>query len=149
MLAAITNGQGKIVGLHRTYLHDGNKAPVDQPKKTLGTLTEDCAIRLFAVSDRLGVAEGIENGIAASAYHRVRCWSLVSAGHMEKFVWPANLRELHVFGDRDSSFTGQKAAYTLAYRARGKGIKVFVDMPREFDIDWADIVKTLATAKAA
>ena len=39
MLAAIRDKAGAPVAIHRTWLRDGKKAPVEQPKKTLGKLS--------------------------------------------------------------------------------------------------------------
>jgi len=45
-----------------------------------------------------------------------------------------------VFGDNDSSSTGQAAAYTLAQRLKAKGITVMAEIPPNADQDWNDVL---------
>lgn len=132
MLALVLQGE-KAVGLHRTYLQDGKKAPVESPRKLLGS---EGLIPLARKDDVLGIAEGIETALAASKRFGVPCWSSISAGGMERMQIPA-VKCLHIFADNDASFAGQKAAYTLAYRAHEKGIDVRVHLP-DWIGDWAD-----------
>lgn len=139
MIAAISNGEGKIVALHRTYVKNGKKADVDMPKKTLGKLDAGCAIRLYPAKDILGVAEGIETSIAAHRIYKIPFWPLISAGQMERFEWPAGIRRLVVCGDNDAGFAGQKSAFALAHRAAMKGLDVEVIIPPDPGTDMADI----------
>lgn len=139
MIAQITDGAGKMVGLHRTYLNDGKKAAVDMPKKTLGKLDASSAIRLYPATEVLGVAEGIETAIAAHRIYKIPFWALISAGQMERFEWPKSVRRLIVCGDNDRSFTGQKSAFALAHRAAMKGLEVECLIPDEVGTDFADV----------
>lgn len=141
MVAAIQDKGGKIVSIHRTYIKDGQQAPVEQPKKVLGKVPTGAAVRLFPATDTLGVAEGIETALAAQQIFKIPVWSVLNAGAMERWDWPAETKTLLCFGDNDSSYTGAKAAYTLAYRARSKGLKVEVLIPSKLDTDWADVVR--------
>lgn len=134
MLALVRVGK-KVVGVHRTYLQHGKKAPVDSPRKLLGSLG---AIPLAAHDGVLGVAEGIETALAAANRFDVPCWSTITAGGMEKLQIPDGVRCLHVFADNDASFTGQRAAYALAYRAYQQKVEVHVHIPSEIG-DWADV----------
>lgn len=140
MIAAIREPSGKPVGIHRTWLYDGKKAPVEQPKKSFGKSTATSAIMLYTAREVLGVAEGIETAIAAHMMFKIPVWSLISASQMERWSWPATVRKLIVFGDADDSFTGQKAAYTLGYRAKSKGLDVEVHIPQHHNVDWNDIL---------
>lgn len=137
MIALVTGPDGSGVTLHRTYLKDGKKASVPSPKKLMpGLPIKGAAIRLFAAGECLGVAEGIETAIAASVMFGIPTWSCVSAGGIESFEPPQNVRNLIVFGDKDESFTGQAAAYALAKRMQQRGITVEIRIPEEGD--WAD-----------
>lgn len=137
MLGAVTDAGGRLVGLHRTYLKDGRKASVATPKKAAGKLAGG-SIKLVPAQDVLAVAEGIETALAVHKRLSVPAWSAVSADGLEKFTWPAGTRRLIVAGDNDSSFTGQRAAYSLAFRAKRDGLEVEVLIPAEVDTDWAD-----------
>ena len=72
------------------------------------------AIRLTAVSEVLGIAEGLETALAASELFEVPVWSCVSAQGIESFEPPAGVNEIVIFSDNDANFAGQKAAFARA-----------------------------------
>jgi putative DNA primase/helicase len=138
MLATITAPDGRAVSLHRTYLQEARKAPVATPKKLMqGLPLSGAAIRLTAVSDVLGIAEGIETALAAFELFEVPVWSCVSAQGIESFEPPEGVREVIVFSDHDANFAGQAAAYRAAHRLKLKGFGVEVIVPPEQG-DWLD-----------
>ncbi len=50
-----------------------------------------------------------------------------------------------VYGDNDESYTGQKAAYTLAFKLKSKGYIVNVVLPEKQGEDFNDLlIKALA-----
>ena len=118
MLAAYTLQDGTAVTIHRTYLTlDGRKANVKNTKKLMPTLKPMAggAIRLFDPVDGLiCVAEGIETALAVHEQTNKPAWSLVSWALMEAFEPPIGVKTVLIFADNDLSYTGQKAAYTLA-----------------------------------
>uniref|UniRef100_A0A6H2A0M0 Putative DNA primase/helicase n=1 Tax=viral metagenome TaxID=1070528 RepID=A0A6H2A0M0_9ZZZZ len=138
MIALVTGPDGKPVTIHRTYLRDGKKAPIESPRKLMphnGTL-KGAAIRLFEPSAyTMGIAEGIETAIAATQRFQIGTWAAVTAGIMESWEPPEGIKEVIIFGDNDANFTGQKSAYILANRLAKKGIKVNVDIPETIG-DW-------------
>ena len=145
MIALVKSREGSNLTLHRTWVQDGDKAPVDVPRKVMpGELNGHGAVRLAEAGEVLGVAEGIETAMAAGNRFGVPTWAALNAGSLKAFDWPETTRELIVFGDHDTSFTGQAAAYTLAMRARAKGLTVTVHIPgvtvsaMKADTDWAD-----------
>jgi putative DNA primase/helicase len=141
LLALVTGPDGRRVTLHRTYLKDGCKAPVPSPRKLMpGKPIKGAAIRLHPAGDVLGVAEGIETALAARQLLSMPVWSCVSAAGIESFVPPESVRKLIVFGDNDTSGTGQAAAWALAKRAIATGIDVEVRIPERMGADWADEV---------
>ncbi len=141
MLAIVTAPDGAGATIHRTYIKDGQKAPVASPKKLMqGMPIKGAAIRLFPLSEVLGVAEGIETALASAQLFNVPTWACVSAGGMESFVPPAEVKKLVIFADNDASFTGQAAAYKLANRLTIAGLVVEVRIPGEVGKDWADVV---------
>lgn len=140
MLGLIQGSDDKLVGLHRTYLaKDGSgQASVPYPKKVLGMVPDGSAIRLFKRERHLGVAEGIETAISAYRLFGIPTWATVTAGGMEKWLPPDGVEQVTVFGDDDKSFTGQKAAYTLANKLSIKGYHVDVRIPETSGWDWND-----------
>ncbi|MDD2988879.1 MAG: toprim domain-containing protein [Zoogloea sp.] len=148
MFATVTAPDGRAVSLHRTYLHDGHKAPVASPKKLAqGLPIAGAAIRLTALSQVLGVAEGLETSLAASELFGVPAWSCISAQGIESFEPPEGVREVIIFADNDENFAGQAAAYRAAHRLKLKGVEAEVVVP-EIIGDWLDVLRLRATEKS-
>jgi len=147
MLATVTAPDGRAVSLHRTYLQEARKAPVLHPKKLMqgGLPIGGAAIRLTAVSEVLGIAEGVETALGASELFEMPVWSCVSAQGIESFEPPAGVRELVIFADNDESFTGQAAAYRAAHRLKLRGFGVEVVVPPQHG-DWLDELNRRAEA---
>jgi len=142
LLARIDDQNGALVSLHRTYLSDGAKAPVSDPKKTLAGGINGAAIRLAQATETLNVCEGLENALAIfkrSGYEPV--WSGISACNLQRLWIPACVRSLRIYADNDadSDFAGQLAAYTLARASRQRHIEVKVFVPHKPGSDWADV----------
>jgi putative DNA primase/helicase len=111
-----------------------------------GTVPKGAAVRLAEVADILGIAEGIETALAASVLYRVPVWSGLNAAGLEAWCPPETVRDIIVFGDHDERFSGQKAAYALAYRLSSKW-RVEVRIPTQPGTDWNDVLhKTVAAA---
>lgn len=142
MLALIRGPDGKGLGLHRTFLSTGGrKADVDQPKKMLGARSiSGGAVRLSPLATVLGIAEGIETAIAASAIHGIGTWACLSAVGVKSFVPPEGIEEVVVFADNDANGVGQIAAYSLMQRLHGTHT-VRVILPPLVGTDWADEAK--------
>ena len=143
MLARFHATDGRCVALHQTYLtQDGCKANVPTPKKmspTSGHLMGGCIPLAQPVDGALGIAEGIETALCASAGSGVPVVAAYSASCLAGFVLPNGLKRLVIFGDNDDSGTGQSAAEKLACRARAAGIAVTVAVPQTPNTDWADV----------
>ncbi len=144
MLAVVSDLDGKPIHLHRTYLGEGRKLDVPEPRKlTPGKVPPGSAIRLSDLSPVLGIAEGIENAMAASARFEVPVWSAINSTLLAQWEPPPGTEEVLIFGDADSKFGGQKAAFTLAHRLaiRPDGPKVAVHLPDTLGKDWADLAR--------
>lgn len=143
MIARVETPEGQPLSIHRTWINGDDKAPVDTPRKMMpGSMAGHGAVRLGEPAyGALGVAEGIETAFAASHRYNVPVWAALNAGSMAAFQWPEGVTDLFVFGDNDSSYTGQAVAYTLARRARSKGLNVTVHIPSEADTDFADMAR--------
>ena len=142
MLSAVQGADGRMVALHRTYLNDdGGKANVPTVKKLTGSFgaVMGAAVRLVPAAERIGAAEGIETAVAACLGSGIPTWAAVSAGGLEAFVWPSQVRDLFVFADNDDNQRGQQAAQRLACRAASAGLAVRVLTPSEAGRDWADV----------
>jgi putative DNA primase/helicase len=139
MLAMVSAPDGSGVTIHRTWLKDGEKAPVATPRKLAqGLPMKGAAIRLSPVGEVLGVAEGLETALAAMQKTGIPTWACVSAGGLESFIPPKEVKRVVIFGDNDESFTGQAAAYKLAKSLVMAGLSVEVRIPEKSGTDWAD-----------
>jgi len=139
LIAAIQDADGRGVSLHRTFLQDGQKAPVDSPKMLMpGSIPSGSAIRLGRAGDVLGIAEGLETAMAASDAFEIPVWAAVSASLLAEWEPPHGVCEVAIFGDNDANFTGQAAAYQLARRISRKNLEVTVHIPPHAGRDWAD-----------
>lgn len=143
MLALVTDDEGRIVTLHRTYLTpEGVKAPVEAPKKLYAGGARGGLIRLGEPSDVLGIAEGIETALSARTLFKIPVWSAVSVGGFQNFTKvPDGVRKVVVFGDNDRSFAGQAGAYALAARLRrdNPSLEIEVEIPKTEGLDWSDV----------
>jgi putative DNA primase/helicase len=134
VVAPIRAPDGMLICAHRIYLAD-----IDPRKKNMevvGTLN-GAAVRLHAVDDEMGIGEGIETCLAAHQLFGVPMWAALTAHGVETFQPPPGLQRLHIFGDNDSNFTGQRAAFVLAHRL-ARTLEVLVNIPAEPGTDWND-----------
>jgi len=142
MVAQVVGHDNLAHNVHITYLtNDGHKAKVNPAKRVgAGQIPDGCAIRLSPSDFHMGIAEGIETAIAASAMNRIPVWSAINAQNLAKWKPPHTVRKVTIFGDNDSSFTGHKAAYTLAQRLVVQDkLEVEVAIPELVNSDWADV----------
>lgn len=145
LLAAVSAPNGKPATIHRTYLTaQGCQSNIDKPKKLMpGSVPRGAAIRLAPYADELGIAEGIETALSATAMFGVPCWALIAEGYMRTWQIPIDLKRLIVFGDNDKNFVGQAAAYEIARRVKTERatahIEVEVRIPDVPGKDWNNI----------
>ncbi len=140
MLAVVRDKAGEALTYHVTYLHDGHKADVPHPRKIMPPLRPiaGAAIRLYPPAEHIVIAEGIETAIAAHEATGLPAWATISAGGMESFDPPAGISQITIVGDNDLSYTGQKAAYALAYRLTARKIKCNVIINETHGKDYLD-----------
>jgi putative DNA primase/helicase len=132
---------GERAALHRTYLAaDGHKADVASPRKMMGAMPTGAAVRLMPHGDVLGIAEGIETAFAASQLFGVPVWAALTADLLQAWEPPASVSTVMIFGDNDTSLTGQSAAFGLGRRLKTKGLTVSVEIPIRVGTDWNDVL---------
>lgn len=141
LLARFDDPNGNISTVHRIYLEEpGTKASIISPKRIASSPAKGGAIRLADASDKLGIAEGIENALACMFATGIPTWATYSCGLMPFVVVPPTVREVVIFGDHDSSGAGQKAAARLEYRLLSEGFTVKRPIPPIVGRDWLDIL---------
>lgn len=144
MVGIVSDVAGVPCQLHRTFLRpDGlAKAEMEAPRKMMpGTIPDGAAIRLSEFKGgTLGIAEGIETAMSASAMYGVPVWSAINSTILAKWVPPEGCEEVVVFADNDPAFGGQAAAYALAHRIAAKlKIPVTVQVPDFVGKDYNDL----------
>lgn len=142
MVSRFAAPDAKASGFHRTFLTgDGRKAPFEKPKMFApGPAPEGGAVRLANSAETMGIAEGIETALSAMQLFDVPVWAACDAGKMLKWRPPTTAKNIIVFADNDSNFTGQLSAYGLASHLLAKGYHVEVRIPDQADSDWNDIL---------
>ena len=129
MIAAVTNLDGNVTGVHRTWLaRDGSgKAPVDTQRKAIGDLLGH-AVRFGVAKEVMAAGEGIETVL--SLRHALPAMPMVaglSAGHLAALLFPAHLRRLYTARDNDPA--GDGARDSLVARAFDAGIEAITLSP--------------------
>lgn len=121
MLAPITR-DGRFLSYHVTYLNQGRKADVPEPRKILPK-TESLsggAVELFPAETEVGIAEGIETAIAAQMLFDIPVWAALNTSLLKAWKPPERIKHVRIFGDYDKNYAGQAAAYALANRLYGQ-----------------------------
>jgi len=138
LIAAVTDLDGAITGVHRTWLDPGGgKAPLDQPRRAMGHLAGN-AVRLGVASDVLTAAEGIETALALkTVMPAMPVAAALSAAHLAALILPPTLRRLYVARDNDGA--GRLAVERLRARARADDIDIRALAPRTEDFN-ADLL---------
>jgi putative DNA primase/helicase len=140
MIIKVQSPRGEVISLHRTFLRNGRKAPIESPRKVLPPTEtlRGSAIRLFPAHEYLGIAEGIETALAAHEMFKIPVWSVINANGVKTFEPPEGVKKVYIFGDNDESFTGQAASYEAAHRLTIKNFAVRVHLPNSAGWDWLD-----------
>ena len=116
---------------------------MESPKKLMaGSLPDGACIMLSEFfGGRLGIAEGIETALSASAMFEMPVWAAISSAMLAKWSPPDGCEEVAIFADNDPKFGGQAAAFALAHRlATGRSaVPVTVHVPDRVGEDWADV----------
>jgi putative DNA primase/helicase len=106
-----------------------------------GKVPHGIAVRLLPHGKVLGIAEGIETAMSAAVLFGIPVWAALTAGFLETWYPPADVECVYIFGDNDSSYTGQAAAYTLARRlVLTEKKEVNVEIPEQTNTDWNDVL---------
>ena len=152
LLAAVTDNDGKLTGVQRTWLDPSGrrKAPVTTPRRAMGHLLGN-AVRLGSpgdgvVRDVMAAGEGIETVLSVRC--ALPCLPLaaaLSAGHLAALLFPPGLHRLYLVRDNDPA--GHWAVEKLMARADAAGIEALVLASTRGD--WNDDLLELGPAAVA
>lgn len=144
LIAVVRDAAGYPVCLHRTYLADNGerKAYVSAPKKLTTAIRDPkgAAIKLYAPTDELCLAEGIETALSIRVATKLPVWSTVSTGLMVGVQIPDSVKRVWVMADNDENGAGESAATKLVSRLLREGKDARLVMPSEIDSDWNDVL---------
>ncbi|WP_442755642.1 toprim domain-containing protein [Methylocystis sp. JAN1] len=138
LVAAVTDLDGAITGVHRTWLDpSGGRAPLAQPRRAMGHLLGN-GVRFGRAVDVLTVAEGLETTLALKTIMpAIPMIAALSAAHLAPLDLPATLRRLYVARDDDEA--GRLAEEKLRERNRHSTIDIRALTPRAEDFN-ADLL---------
>jgi hypothetical protein len=124
LLAAITDLDGRITGVHRTWL-DGSghgKAHVSSPCRALGNQLGH-GVRFGRPSNILLAGEGLETVLSLKTIMpALPMVAALSASHLGALILPPGLQRLYIARDGDAA--GRWAFERLSHRARDAGVCV-------------------------
>jgi hypothetical protein len=123
LLAKVTDNDGTLSGLHRTWLDPANagKAPVEPPRKAMGNLLGH-GVRIGRAADLQSAGEGLETMLSLRmALPDLPVVAALSANHLAALILPQGLQRLYIAVDGDHA--GRNAADGLAQRAAASGIE--------------------------
>ena len=129
MIASVTDLDGRITGVHRTWLspEGSGKAPIDTPRRAMGDLLGH-AVRFGTAHDVTAAGEGIETILSLRmALPGLPTAAALSAAHLAAILFPATLRRLYIARDDDPA--GDGARDSLVERAQTAGIEAIVLSP--------------------
>jgi len=129
MIASVTDLDGRITGVHRTWLspEGSGKAPIDTPRRAMGDLLGH-AVRFGTAHDVIAAGEGIETILSLRmALPGLPMAAALSAAHLAAILFPATLRRLYIARDDDPA--GDGARDSLVERARDAGIEAIALSP--------------------
>ncbi len=137
LLAAVTDIDGNITGIQRTWLDPrrSEKAPLADPRRALGHLLGN-GVRFGKAADILAAGEGVETMLALkSVLPSLPVIAALSANHLAALHLPPALRHLYVARDNDAA--GLRAAKTLRERGIAAGIETreLVPVHGDFNLD--------------
>jgi len=145
MIAAVTDLDGALTGIHRTWLDTGiaAKAPVASPRRAMGHLLGN-GVRFGLSGEVMVFGEGIETMLSLREIAPdLPLVAGLSAAHLAALAFPGSLRRLYVACDDDDA--GRMAYAALTERALPLGIAVHPLEPRHGDFN-ADLCACGAAA---
>jgi hypothetical protein len=140
MIGSVTDLEGRITGVHRTWLDPRGfdrvrlgKAPIETPRRAMGDLLGN-AVRFGVVDDVLAAGEGIETMLSLRyVLPTLPMTAALSANHLSAMLLPSGLRRLYIARDADAA--GDAVQAILTQRAEAAGIEAIALSPRLGDFN--------------
>ena len=144
LIAAVRDCSG-LVGVHRTFLTLDEAGSVRVRMRSGLSRFGRGAVRLGGPGPKLGLAEGIETALSATALFGLPCWATLGTERFALVAIPPTVTELMLFLDNDP---GGRRAEALA-RAANPGIPAIEALyPDRAGDDWNDVLMAAALGEA-
>jgi hypothetical protein len=140
LVAAITNAEGRMVAVHRTWLlpNGSGKAPLRDPKMTLGRYAGGCirlwrgasgkALKDAPAGDLLVISEGIEDGLSVAVeLPEYRVLAAVSLSNLRNIELPAAIDTITIMAQND-------APGSAASRSLDRAVQHFLRLGKQVKI---------------
>lgn len=140
LVAGITDTNGSLIGIQRTFLaKDGQgKAPIPKPKLSLGSIRGG-AIRCSTPERKLILTEGLEDALSAMQLFGIPAWASAGAGMLASMRLPLSIRSVIIARDNDPA--GERAAQAAARAFSLQGREVRIIQPKDGCKDFNDELK--------
>ena len=147
LVAAVQDIDGRVSAIQRIWLTrrietvggegpaKGNRPALTAPKKTLGPMGRG-AVRLGRAGLTLGIAEGIETGLAVRKLYSLPVWVSLGTSRMGNLALPEVVTRVVIFGDNGEA--GRKAADRAVDAYGEQGLIADAEFPPEEHSDFAD-----------
>ena len=156
MIGVVRSIDGKIMGVHRTYLHPQGfgKADLNPCKKAFSykTITGG-AVQLYSATDTLALTEGIETALAVHAATNLPTWATLGTSGLKSVLIPETVNRIFIMSDHDKIDPlrgykpGEHAAKILAKRLIKHGREIKIVTPEKKG-DWLDVLNEPGGNKA-
>jgi len=143
MIAAIQAPTREIVAVQLTFLHSGGrrKADVLETRRTIGPAGEG-ALRLAAVAEHIGIAEGFETAWAAQLMHKLPVWAALGTKRYLKLKFSREVKRVTIFADPDAD----GLLYADKFRQANSALGVEITTPGAGVDDFAKKLQTIRSA---
>ena len=140
LVAVVQDVNGKLCGIHRTFLRpDGTgkaDVPPKQQKKALGPIAAG-TVHLSPSDETVALAEGIEDGLAVQQMTGQATLVCLGTSGFKNFQPPRSIRRVILAPDADKS--GDEAIDAAAPRLAEMGLEVRIVRPPSGK-DWCDML---------
>ena len=144
LVSVVTDPDGRLVGIQRTYLtKDGRKAATTdgKVKYSLGMVAGG-AIQLGPPAETVIVTEGLEDGLSLAQELGQSVWVAAGTKMLPQMTMPSIAREVVIGADGDEA--GERAAQAASAAFRDAGLSVRIMRPPLPAKDWNDVLMGVA-----
>lgn len=138
LLFGLQDSSGVFTAVEITYLAANARRAHDLrlPRKTVGPVPPNTAIRIDAAAPEMLVAEGVFTTLSATERFGLPGWALMSTRNLKTWVAPEGVRSILIAADRGKD--GEASAAVLAERLKAQGLRARIELPPAPHGDWND-----------